>query len=398
LKRRGGENAAVAVITGTRAEFGLLRPVIDELTNLGIPSKLLVTGSHLVDAHGRTASEIEAGGYRIEKEFDILKNDPNTAANIAFPRAFSAFSEYFMDAPPSIALVLGDRYETLAAALAAEMARVPLAHISGGDVTQGAMDDCYRHCITKLSWLHFPSTERYRERVIQLGEAPERVFNVGSLGAENALKLPAIPRDELSSELRFSFSEDYLLVTYHPETLSETSAVEMLEQLLTALGAVGLPVLFTGANADDEGAVINERLVEYCSGKVDCCFINSLGTVRYLSAMRYARALAGNSSSALVEAPMFGVPAVNIGERQRGREMGANVINCEADSASIEAALRKAASAEFRSAVSCSQSPYRGEGTAKKIASEIAVFLNGEESGVKKAFYDLPRRKTNEEC
>ena len=389
MNQREEKNAAVAVITGTRAEFGLLRPVVDELISMGVQTKLLVTGSHLVKAYGYTISEIEADGFSVEKKIDILKNDPATSASTAFACAFSEFSEYFSRTPPRLAVVLGDRYEILAAALAAEMARVPLAHISGGDLTEGAMDDCYRHCLTKLSLLHFPSTEPYRKRIIQLGEEPDRVFNVGSLGAENALKLPVIPRDELSSDLGFDFSNDFLLVTYHPETLGETSSAKTLEQLLSALERVGLPVLFTGANADDEGEVINARLVEYCAGRDRDSFFASLGAVRYLSAVRYAKALAGNSSSALIEASALGIPAINIGDRQRGRVMGANVINCGIDGVSIETALRKAVSDSFRNGLSSAQCPYGGEGVAKKIASHIAEFVTGNERGIKKTFYDI---------
>ena len=376
-------------MTGTRAEFGLLRPVVDGLIAAGMSVRLLVTGSHLVKALGYTISEIKAGGYAIDGTFDILKNDPATAPRVAFSRAFSAISEYLFHSPPDLLLLLGDRYEIFAAALAAEMARVPVAHISGGDLTEGAMDDCYRHCLTKLSWLHFPSTEIYRKRVIQLGEEPERVINAGSLGAENALNLPVIPTDELSADLGFDLGRDFLLVTYHPETLGDTNPVEGLDQLLSALDAIGMPVLFTGANADDEGAKINVRLAEYCAASENSVFKMSLGAVRYLSAMRRARALAGNSSSAVVEAPSFGVPAVNIGDRQKGRVMGANVINCSADKASVEAALREAISDEFRCSIRDSISPYGGRGAAKKIAYHVAEFLKSGEKGLRKTFFDI---------
>ena len=383
------QNKTVAVVTGTRAEFGLLRPVIDELTKAMMSVRLLVTGTHLADAFGKTISEIKAGGYSVEKEFDILFNDAETPMDKAFARAFSLFFEYFSSNPPDIVVLLGDRYETLAAALAAGMSNLPVAHIGGGDVTEGAKDDCFRHCVTKLSRLHFPSTERCRRRIIQLGEAPERVFNVGSLGAENMTKLPVMSKRELSHCLGFDFDRDYLLVTYHPETLGGVHPLKGLNEMLFALDAVGLSVLFTKANADDEGAAINRRLAEYCEGRDGCRLFDSLGAERYMSALRYAKAVVGNSSSAVVEAPVLRVPAVDIGGRQKGRETGVNVINCKEDRVSIERAVRKAVSDEFRESIKDMQSPYGGVDVSKNIASEIFEFLQNDSGGLRKQFYDV---------
>ena len=389
METKDKKRKSAAVITGTRAEFGLLRPVIDCMINEGVPPKLLVTGSHLAGSLGYTVSEIESGNYKIAKKIDILRNNAATPMATAFPRAFSGFWRYFSSHKTDIAVVLGDRYETLAAALAASMSDVPVAHISGGDVTEGAKDDGFRHCITKLSLLHFPSTERYRERIIQLGEHPGRVYMVGSLGAENAAKLPAISRNELSGRVGFDFNQEFLLATYHPETLADISPKDGIAILLAALKEISIPVLFTKANADDGGDAINRIISAFCDSSAECKLVDSLGAAAYLSAMRYAKVVVGNSSSAIVESPAFLTPAVNIGNRQKGREMGENVLNCQTDSHMIADAVKKAISPEFRKEIKNMSNPYKGDNVSGKITAHISSFLKSDIKDFRKPFYDL---------
>lgn len=386
---RENKRKTIGVVTGTRAEFGLLTPVLDAVLASNYSLRLYVTGTHLADAFGRTENEVTARGYDIYERIDILRNDPETSVQTAMSRAFSEFSISFFTNKPDILVVLGDRYESFAAAMAAAMAEVPVAHISGGDVTEGAKDDFFRHCMTKLAYLHFPSTETYRKRVVQLGEAPDRVFNVGALGAENIAKIPALSKKELTDDVGFDFNKDYLLVTYHPETAEGGDPVAGLDELLRAIDDAKLSALFTKANADAGGNAINERLEKYCEEKSDCMLVDSLGMTRYLSAMRYARAVVGNSSSAIVETPSLKIPAVNIGDRQKGRVMGENVVNCAADASAIEAAIKTAITDDFRAEIKDMKNPYGGEDVGRKIIAHIADFFESGESGLKKSFYDI---------
>lgn len=387
--KRENTKKTVGVVTGTRAEFGLLTPVLDAVLEADYSLCLYVTGAHLADAFGRTENEIAARGYDIAERIDILRNNPETSVQTAMSRAFSEFSISFFTRKPDILVVLGDRYESFVAAMAAVMAEIPVAHISGGDVTEGAKDDFFRHCMTKLAYLHFPSTETYRKRVVQLGEAPGRVFNVGALGAENIAKVSVLSKEELAKDVGFDFNGDYLLVTYHPETLDGVDPVAGLDELLKALDTVGLSALFTKANADAGGNAVNERLTAYCAKRENCMLVDSLGMTRYLSAMRYAKAVVGNSSSAIVETPSLKIPAVNVGDRQKGRVMGENVISCATDAEMIETAIRTAASDEFRAKIENMKNPYGGENVGKKIVARIADFFESGESGLKKSFFDI---------
>ena len=379
----------IAVVTGSRAEFGLLRPLIDELIKNSFRPSLLVTGSHLAADSGLTISEIKECGYEITKCFDILHNSSLTPMDKAFSEAVLLFSGFFADTKPDILILLGDRYEILASALAAAFNRIPIAHISGGDVTEGALDDAFRHCITKLSTLHFTSTEEYRRRVIQLGESPDRVFNVGALGVENAYKLPVMSKDELTDSINFDFNSPYILCTYHPETLSDIPVEYCVNNLLDALGETGLPVLFTKANVDTGGGVINSILEDYCNTVMGSVLVNNLGSLRYLNAMRYAKVIVGNSSSAIVESPCFSVPAVNIGDRQKGRIMADNIVGCKTDSSSIKQALQLALSDGFKERIKELVNPYGGIDVSGKILSGILEWLNENRKNTVKSFYDV---------
>ncbi len=379
----------VAVVTGTRAEFGLLRPVAQKIEADGaLRLQLLVTGAHLCAALGGTRREIAESGLPVAAELDILQGDPACDPALAISRAVALFSAYWRQHRPDAVVLLGDRYEIFAAATAAAAARIPIAHIGGGDTTAGVMDEFYRHSVTKMSALHFPICESSRRRIIQLGEHPDTVFNTGSSGAQNIRALSPVPAAALAADIGFAVERPFLLCTLHPETLGARTPQDCAALLLRALEAVGLPVLFTAANADGGGAQINDALTRWCAAHPGSVFVRSLGARRYLSAMRYCAAVVGNSSSAIVEAPTLHKPAVNIGDRQTGREKGRNNIDAPWDAQAIEAAVRRAVSPVFAQSLRGMKSPY-GEGdTAGEIVRILKARL-AQGIALKKTFYDL---------
>ena len=362
----------LAVVTGTRAEYGLLRPVIQNL--MACPEaelSVLVTGAHLAPEYGNTVAEIEADGVPVAARIPILapgESGPLATAG-AVERTIHGFVRWFAENRPACVLVLGDRYEIFAVAQAAAFAGVPVAHISGGDVTLGAADDWYRHCITKIAHLHFPSCDESARRVIQMGEQPATVFNVGGLGDENIRTMTLLGLDGLSQSIGFDLTRPYGLVTFHPETAGGADPAAQSDALLAAMdgvsAATGLHWLVTKANADAGGLIINEELDRWAAAHPDTVAVRtSLGVVRYLSAMKGAAVVLGNSSSGVVETPTFGVPTVNVGDRQKGRPICENVIGCPADESAIEAALHKALSPAFRTTARKARSPYNGGNTS----------------------------------
>lgn len=387
----------IAAITGTRAEYGLLRPVLHKLLKDDeIILSVIVTGAHLSDAFGNTITEIEADGIPIAARLSILTHGegafalPDTVAD-----AIGQFARWFGEHKPDVVLVLGDRYEIFAAAQAAAMMGVPIAHISGGDVTLGAADDYYRHCITKMAQLHFPSCAVYARRVTQLGEAPETVHNVGGLGDENIRKMQKMSLAELSQSLNFDLEyTPYALVTFHPETAGGASPTDQMAQLLAAMSAFGanekMHWLMTKANADAGGAAINAMIDAWVAEHTDKAIaFTSLGVMRYLSAMQYAAMVVGNSSSGVVETPSFGVPTLNIGTRQQGRIICDNVLCCNANTAEITTAFETLTSAEFIAKARQTSSPYNGGDTAGKIVAGLKTALADPDFGAPKGFYDL---------
>lgn len=388
------EKKRLAVVTGTRAEYGLLRRVISELLKSDkIIPEVIVTGAHLSPLYGNTVQEIEKDGVPIAARVDILKFGQGrraTADTVAY--AMEQFAALFEDMRPDGCLVLGDRYEIFAVGAAAAMLGVPLIHISGGDVTLGAADDWYRHCLTKMACLHFPSCEEYARRVIRMGENPATVFNVGGLGDENIRKLPLMGLEELSESIGFDLTEGpYALVTFHPETAGGADPLAQMDQLLAAMeDTPGVKWLITKANADAGGQAINRRIDQWCAGRSDAVAFASLGVVRYLSAMRRAAAVVGNSSSGVVETPTFGVPTLNIGQRQAGRIICQNVLCCEANRADIAAALQKALSPEFRQLAAATVSPYNGGDTARRMVGVLEQEMFRPGFGGPKGFYDGP--------
>lgn len=386
----------VCVLTATRAEYGLLKNLILRLQEEPeFQINVVVTGMHLDRAFGETYREIEEDGIAIAAKLPVLsENGSAVGMSETMANALVSFGHFFAENRQDLLVVLGDRYETMAVCIAAMNEQIPIAHIHGGEVTEGAIDDAIRHSITKMSYLHFTSTEVYRKRVIQLGEHPDRVFCVGALGIENILRQKLLTRAELEESIRFHLGEKYCLVTFHPITLEEGSGIGQVEELLQAMDAVpAYHYLITKANADAGGRMINERLEQYAQEhKENTLLIDSLGMIRYLSAMKYCAMVIGNSSSGILEAPAMGIPTINIGNRQRGRIQAASIINCAPVRGQIQEAMRRAESKEFREAVERQTLPYGDGNTSELITGRIREFLSGEggrKIDLKKKFYDV---------
>ena len=383
----------IAVVTGTRAEYGLLRPVLRRLWgDADFHTQLLVTGAHLHSDYGMTVQEIEADGYEIAARLDILSQPvPQGRAATAQRTALALqlFTNWLGEHRPDVLLALGDRYEMLAAGQAAALLGIPVAHISGGDVTQGADDDWFRHCLTKMAKLHFPSCEAYRRRIIRMGENPGTVFNVGGLGDENIRSLPLLTASEAAQQLGLEIPETYALVTLHPETASHVGPDALAAELLGALASFPqLFCLFTGANADAGGGAINDAVAYHCRNHSNAAQVTSLGVLRYLSLAKNAAVVVGNSSSGVVETPSLGVPALDIGDRQKGRISAENVLHCEANASAIVAALNTALSPEFRMKARNVNSPYNGGSTSRNIVYILKQFLCERKFDAPKTFYD----------
>ena len=379
----------ITIITSTRAEYGLLRPVIQKVAAAqDLQLQLVVTGAHLCARFGNTVQEIEADSLPIAARLPIFEEEnPNEPVALTIARTITVFDGYFAAHRPDAVLLLGDRFEIFAVATAAAARHIPIAHISGGDVTLGAADEYYRHCITKMAALHFPSCAESAARLVRMGEAPETVFCVGGLGDENIRTLPKMTRQELCASTGFDLMQPFAIVTYHPETSAAAGdPAAQADALCAAMEAVpGVFWLITGSNADAGGAVCTAKMQAFAAAHPQRAgFINSLGLKRYLSAMQCAALVVGNSSSGVVETPTFGVPTVNIGSRQAGRIICQNVLCCAAAAPAIEAALRRALTPEF--SAHAAQSPYNGGDTSGKICRVLAQF----DFAKPKTFYDGP--------
>ena len=383
----------ICVVTGTRAEYGLLSRLMrmikeSDKTQL----QVVATNMHLSPKYGNTYKEIEADGFVIDKRVPIIdETAPNDSHStvLEMSRALSGFADAYSELKPDLLVVLGDRYEILAAAAAALIMRIPIAHISGGDVTEGAFDDAIRHSITKMSQLHFPSTEDYRKRVIQLGEQPDRVFNVGALGVENIKKMPLMGKEEIEKEIDFKINNNTILVTYHPVTLGNRTAKDDIEDFVSALEErKDVQVIFTMPNSDTGGQFIVDAINDFVAKNPERSkAYKSLGVVRYLSVMSQVAAVVGNSSSGLVEVPSFGIPTLNIGDRQKGRLAADSVYNCAPDKTAVLNGLDMVLSPAFRQKAAETYNPYEKENTAQTIFDVISTYpleqLN------RKHFYDI---------
>lgn len=382
----------VCIVTGTRAEYGLLKPIIDKVYNSEVLElQLVVTGAHLSPEFGLTYQEIEEDGYSITSKIEMLiSSDTPVGITKSMGVALLGFADFYDNYHPDIVVILGDRYEMLMAASAAMIARIPIAHISGGEKTEGAMDEAIRHSITKMSSIHFTAADEYRHRVIQLGEQPETVYNVGALGVENIRKVKLLSKKELEQQIGFKFSTPTIMLTYHPVTLETLTAKGQFAELLSVIDKhKELSVIFTKANADTDGRIINQMIDEYVSKNNDRCVeFTSMGQLKYLSALQFCDAVVGNSSSGLVEVPSFKIPTVNIGDRQRGRACAQSVIHCGNGACEIDEALQKALSEGFRKRLDDIRNPYEQEGTSDKIVQIIRDKLD-KGIDMKKRFYDM---------
>ena len=380
----------VCVFTSSRADFGLLRPVLELIRGSAeLRLRLIASGTHLSSDFGYTKSEICDAGFNIDEEVDIVvPSDTPEATCASMGLALTGIGKALTRLAPDVLLLLGDRYETLCAAAAAQVCRIPVAHIHGGETSQGAFDEAFRHAVSKMSHFHFASCDLHRNRIIQLGEQPDRVFDVGALGVQNARRTELMCRSELV-DIVGSVDHPFFLVTFHPATLEPESAVVQVDSLLEALDAFpGHDVLLTRANADTEGREINQRLHAYASLRSDRVVLaSSLGVRTYQSAMSHASAVVGNSSSGLLEAPILGVPTVNIGDRQKGRVRTASVIDCAPHTEDIIAALRTACSIDFKASLENMTHPCDRPDTDARIVQ----YLSGEslDGVLMKSFYDL---------
>lgn len=338
----------ICVVTATRAEYGLLRNVIRRIQeDEELELCLIVTGTHLLNEYGNTIDEIIEDGFEIKEKIPILRSDVQGTDMMiqAMAVAIEKFHEAFKHHKPDMLIVLGDRYELLSICEAALINKILIAHISGGEITEGAIDDTIRHCITKMSSLHFPGCETYRKRIIQMGEQPSTVFNYGDVGVENIYKMQYMERNQLEKDIGVSLDGEYACVTYHPTTLDDDIPENQIKEVLTAIeGFSNMNFIFTGANADAGGQTINECIQEYVLKHENCRYYVSLGARRYLSLLKDSSMIIGNSSSGIIEAPCFGIPTVNIGIRQKGRLQSDGIINCGVNAEEIKKAIQYARS------------------------------------------------------
>jgi UDP-N-acetylglucosamine 2-epimerase (non-hydrolysing)/GDP/UDP-N,N'-diacetylbacillosamine 2-epimerase (hydrolysing) len=381
----------ICVITGSRAEYGLLSRLMKAIQeDAELELQIIATNMHLSPEFGLTYREIEADGFTINKKVEmLLSSDTSNATTKSVGLGMIGFADAYEDLKPDMVMVLGDRFEMMSAVPAALFYKIPVAHLHGGEVTEGAYDDCIRHAITKMSHLHFTSTEAYRHRVIQLGEDPQRVFNVGAIGVENIKQIPLMSKDELEDSLDFKLTDKCLLVTYHPVTLENSSAAEQSEHLLQALDKFSdYKVIFTMPNSDTDGRVIMQQIETYVSEHTDRCrAFKSLGLKRYLSALQYVTAVVGNSSSGIIEVPSFGIPTLNIGDRQKGRLAADSVHHCGTSESEIIHSLSRILQPETLKAAKFTVNPYEKEGTVLAIVKVLKEYPL--EHLVQKSFYDL---------
>lgn len=379
----------ICVVTGTRAEYGLLSRLMKSIQeDPTLELQIVATNMHLSPEFGLTFREIESDGFVINKKVEMLLSaDTSTSVVKSLGLGVIGFADAYDDLKPDLIVVLGDRYEMLGAVASALFFQIPVAHISGGDVTEGAYDDAIRHSITKMSHLHFTSTETYRKRVIQLGEDPSTVFNVGSIGLDNIRHLSLLDRKTFEESIHFQLGEKNFLITYHPVTLEHQTAKVQFEALLQAVDETDAHLIFTKPNSDSDGRIIISMIDEYVAAHPEkAVAFTSLGYLRYLSALQYVDVVVGNSSSGIVEAPSFGIPTVNIGDRQKGRLRANSVIDCTPED--IHQALLTADSPIFRKQAAQTKNPYEQPDTVHRIFEIIRTYPLG--GVIKKHFYDLP--------
>ena len=380
----------ICVVTGTRAEYGLLRWVIDKIVKSSeFELQLIVTGTHLSPEFGLTVNEIEADGYKVNYKVEmLLSSDTAVGVTKSMGLGLISFADAFAGLQPDLLLLLGDRFEAFAAASAALIAQIPIAHLHGGEITEGAVDDAFRHSITKMSHFHFVACEDYRRRVVQLGEDASNVFCVGGLGVDAISRIKLLDRRALEDSIDFGLLPRNLLITFHPVTLEKNTAACQVDELLKSLGALAdTGLIFTMPNADTQGRIVFEKIDAFCRANPNAKAFTSLGQLRYFTCLSQVDAVIGNSSSGLLEAPSFKKATVNIGDRQKGRLKASSVIDCLPESDSISAAIEKVYSPSFQAVLKTAFNPYGEAGASDKI---VAILSQKSFEGIlKKAFVDL---------
>jgi GDP/UDP-N,N'-diacetylbacillosamine 2-epimerase (hydrolysing) len=381
----------ICVVTGTRAEFGLLRWLMQDISrDPGLELQVIATGMHLAPEYGLTFREIEQAGLTVDWKVEMLLGaDTPSAITKSMGLGMIGFADAFSQLRPDLLVVLGDRFEILAAVSAALIASIPVAHLHGGETTEGAFDEAIRHSITKMSHLHFVAAEEYRRRVIQLGEDPARVFLVGGLGVDALKRIQLLDRAALEQSLDFKLGKRNLLITFHPVTLEHQSSADQMRALLDALDELeDTHLIFTMPNADTGGKELTRMVEGFVASRPNARAFTSLGQLRYLSCMKLVDGVVGNSSSGLAEAPSLGVGTIDIGDRQKGRLAADSVIHCAADRDSIRAALQQLYADGFKSKVAGTRNPYGDGGASERI---VKVIKDHPLAGLlKKSFHDLP--------
>lgn len=380
----------ICVVTGSRAEYGLLRWVMEGIRETpGLELQVVATGMHLSPEFGLTYREIEKDGFLIDRKVEMLvSSDTPTGLAKSMGLGLIGFGEALQQLQPDLLLVLGDRFEIFSAVAAAMVARIPVAHLHGGEATEGAFDEAFRHSITKMSHLHFVAAEEYQKRVIQLGEHPDRVFLVGGLGIDNIKKLTLLDRPALEASLGFELGRRNILITFHPVTLENKTSAQQMAELLAAMETLeDTHLIFTMPNADTDGRVLFSMVERFVAGHANARAYTSLGQLRYLSCIRHVDGVVGNSSSGTAEVPSFGKGTINIGDRQRGRLKVESVIDCKPERHSIVAALQRLYSPAFQATLKTVRNPYGEGGASEKIVKVVRDYPL--ESILKKTFHDL---------
>jgi len=384
-------NRKICVVTGTRAEYGLLYWLMKSIQdNPKLELQIIATGMHLSPEFGLTYLELEKDGFMINKKVEMLVSaDTSSSISKSTGLGLIGFADAYVDLQPDMVVILGDRYELLAASTAALFARIPIAHIGGGETTEGAFDEAIRHSITKMAWWHFVATDEYEKRAVQLGEDPKRVWNVGGQGVDAISKANLLSKKELTEKTSIKFGEKNLLVTYHSVTLEKQTSKKHFQSILTVLNDLkDVYLIFTMPNADSDGRIIMQMINEFVSSHNDRSIaFTSMGQLNYLSTMQFVDGVVGNSSSGLAEAPTFKIGTINIGDRQKGRLKAKSVIDCEPTKNSIKNAIGMLYSKDFQNILTMVDSPY-GEGNSTEKIMEVLENANIPEE-TKKTFYNI---------
>ena len=382
----------IGVVTTTRAEYGLLKNLIKKIDqDSETELNLIVTGTHLIEDYGFTINYIEQDRFPITLKIPVeICSKDSASISQTMGRYFIAFAGVFEKLNLDFVVVLGDRYELIPICYCAANAKVPIAHISGGEVTEGAIDDAVRHCITKLSYLHFPACETYRRRIIQLGEAPERVFNVGDPGVENIRTMELESEQSIRKKLGLNLDSPYFSVIFHPVTLDVLKPESQIQELISALGEFkDIQFVIMKSNADSGGKIINDCLEEFVKNHNNCKLFSSLSIEEFLALQKYSLGLIGNSSSGIVETPCFGIPTINIGDRQKGRLFSNGIISCGIKKNEIIKTIKLAMSEEIITQAKAAVNPYGSGDTSTEILYHIKRYINNHDINLKKSFYDI---------